>query len=254
MLTNENIEQIALSSIPCIVCKPLTPNGITVFIYHGWGSTPKNQTFLAKILSTYGFTVVLPEIVNHSSRSPVGDPFNIKVLQAKFWPTVLQSVKEAGSLFEAAIDAGLARRGKIALVGSSTGGVISAGIFSANPEIRALVTINGSPAWEEAERLWRKGDNRPPATSEELKHIRCYDPMNHLEKLENRPILMLHGSQDTSMSPLAPRHFYKAAEPFYVNDKDRLTYSEYYNVNHTISLNMIEELVNWMKKHVVENR
>ncbi|MBB6452590.1 hypothetical protein HNQ94_001035 [Salirhabdus euzebyi] len=244
MYTKDNIREIELHHIRCLLSEPVKANGFTLFIYHGWGSAPENQVFLAKILSSYGFIVVLPEMIHHSTRNPLANPFDQNVMQTYFWETVIHTVEESNQLFQSAIKAGIAQKENIGLIGSSTGGIISSGIFAQNPAIRFFVSINGSPAWVESERLWREKDGRGPITEEERQVLAKFDLHNHVDIIQDRPILLLHGSNDSVLSPIAPKYFYEKMRKK-VRDSD-ITYSEYRNVDHTISLNMIEEMVNWL--------
>ncbi|WP_421382735.1 alpha/beta hydrolase family protein [Bacillus salacetis] len=242
MYTKEGLEEVFIKGIRCLLAKPEKDNGHTLIFYHGWGSIPENQAFSAKILASYGFTVILPEIIHHGTRNPFPNPFDTEVLQKNFWKVVLHSVEEAEGLISCAVKSGLAKEGKICLIGSSTGGVIASGVFVEVSSITSLVTLNGSPAWEETEHLWRKSDGRPPAAEEELAQIRKYDPINRLENLKQRPVLMLHGSHDERIPSQGPKKFYDEAKKI----NDFVQYREYWNVTHTISLNMMEEMINWL--------
>jgi hypothetical protein len=51
---------------------------------------------------------------------------------------------------------------------------------------------------EKAEQLFRPAFGRPPASDEELKDIRRYDPFPKLKAGKPRPILLLHGDADTT--------------------------------------------------------
>ncbi len=95
MYTKQGVEEIFINDIRCLLTLPQESNGCTLFLYHGWGSIPENQVFLANILSSYGFTVLLPEIIHHGTRDPFDNPFDETILKERFWETVIHSVEEA---------------------------------------------------------------------------------------------------------------------------------------------------------------
>ena len=73
--------------------------------------------------------------------------------------------------------------------------------------------------------------------------------MNNLELLKNRPILILHGDSDSIVSIESQRIFYQRIEPLYQN-KQKIKFIEYPNLNHFVTTNMMEESINWFYRYL----
>ena len=79
--------------------------------------------------------------------------------------------------------------------------------------------------------------------------INKLDPMNNLELLKNRPILILHGDSDSVVSIESQRIFYKKAELLY-EDKQKIKFIEYPNLNQFVTTNMMEECISWFYRYL----
>ncbi len=73
--------------------------------------------------------------------------------------------------------------------------------------------------------------------------------MNHLDRLVNRPILLLHGDSDTLVPVESQRIFYNKLNSIY-EDKEKLKLIEYPGLNHFVTTNMMEESINWLGKYL----
>ena len=76
-----------------------------------------------------------------------------------------------------------------------------------------------------------------------------FDPMNHLDKLVDRPVLMLNGGSDMVVNPNPQRKFYEKILPLY-KDKSRVRFVEYPYLNHFVTTNMMEEACIWFNKYL----
>ena len=62
------IEKVKFGLIPCYVVYPIRETGKTVIFYHGWSSKGELQVNRAAFLAVHGYTVFIPDAVNHGER------------------------------------------------------------------------------------------------------------------------------------------------------------------------------------------
>jgi uncharacterized protein len=244
MLQSNDIETTTIQGIPLLIVTP--KNGLvsqlpTIFIYHGWYSNKENYQFVAKILASYGYQVIVPDLPLH------GDRMEEKDLQADFWRVISQTVQEFDSLLQETKKVGV-DPSKTVLFGSSTGGFISTGIFAQHSDLKGLISVNGSGAWEASERLFRKADGRPPASEDELQLIRAFDPIGYTEKIFPRPVLLQHGLADSIIPIEGQSLFYEELRKGYGDQSSLLTFQKIPRMDHYISLGMFETIIFWLNE------
>ncbi len=122
------------------------------------------------------------------------------------------------------------------------GGFIASSAFIRNPEIDAMININGSSAWMVSEEEFQKNGSTPYPFIEEIKR---FDPIESIGLLGNRHVLLLHGEHDKVINPLGQETFYQVANNS-GNIPDNITLKLYPFVNHTITLSMIETIIQWL--------
>lgn len=247
MNTFMSSETMFVEGIPILHFEPTDANlqlAPTVFIYHGWSSSKESYKFVAEILSKYGFRVIVSDAPLHGSRQAK------KNLQTDFWNVIIQSVYEFEQLVHFTKERWGVLPEDMAIVGSSMGGFAAAGIFAEHTDLRCLVSINGSGAWETSEQVFRKMDGRPPARLDELKDIRRFDPAQKIGQLPYRPMLLQHGDADSIIPIDGQREFYRQLVHCYgVHHAHLVTFQEIPRMNHYISLGMFEDVVGWLLNH-----
>ena len=67
------VEKVKYGSIPCYVVYPIRETGKTVIFYHGWSSKGELQVNRAAFLAVHGYTVFIPDAVNHGERHALSD-------------------------------------------------------------------------------------------------------------------------------------------------------------------------------------
>ncbi|WP_020061357.1 alpha/beta hydrolase family protein [Bacillus sp. 123MFChir2] len=133
-------------------------------------------------------------------------------------------------------------------LGSSMGGFIASGAFVQEQQIDALININGSGAWLTSEEMFQKQGSNAYSDIDVIKQL---DPVNFLHNLRNRPILLLHGLEDQIISPIGQQTFYEHALASGEIKNSNLSITLYPHINHSISLPMLENIVNWMEEKFI---
>lgn len=249
MLQTASYEKVIINGIPLLRVTPknnLTASLPTVFIFHGWSSKKENYQFVSGIFASYGYQVIVPDLPLHGERS------GVKNLQADFWRIIIQAVQEFPNLLKETEQQFGVDPSNTILFGSSTGGFLSTGIFAQHPTLKGLICVNGSGAWEASERLFREADGRPPASEEELRDIRTFDPINYVNHTV-RPILLQHGLSDSIISIEGQVLYYEALLKAYGGKSHLLTFEKLPRMDHYISLGMFESIVFWMNKECHKN-
>ena len=250
---NNTVEaKIYIEGIPAIRFRPSrTDNPYpTIIFYHGWGSNKENQRLRAYILSTFGYQVIIPDAIHHGERNPI-DHGNIENMECYFWDTIFNNIDESSRIIDLLIDRYDADPNRIGVVGNSMGGFTAAGVFTHNPNIGALVVFNGSCGWGHSNEFFKEAfDIRIGNGLKDVEdRVAALDPMNNMNLLEDRPILLLHGDSDSTVSIESQRIFYKEIGPLY-KDRDRVQLIEYPNLNHFVTTNMMEECIHWFDTYL----
>lgn len=200
------------------------------------------------ILASVGYQVVIPDAIYHGERMPISDYSTHNAIRL-FWKVILNNMEESSKIIEEMITKYDGDPQRIGVTGHSMGGFSAAGIFTHNPDLKALVVLNGSLGWEN----FNEGFENFLEMDEEMRKIKekvgVLDPLKNIELLKERPILMLHGDNDTSVPINSQRIFYEKAMPMYEN-KDRIRFIEYPNLNHFVTTNMMEETIIWFHKYI----
>lgn len=245
-------EKNKIKDIPIIRFYPKATLGLypTIILYHGWSSSKESQRMRGFILSSLGYQVIIPDAINHGERGTV-DYTNPEVAMEYFWPTILKNLGEAKDILDYAIDNYSANPNRLGVIGNSMGGFTSAGIFAHNPNIKAAVIFNGSCNWEHSNLIFKEVlEIEDDSSLEEMEvEINSMDPINNLDAIVNRPVLMLHGDADTLVNIESQRLFYNKVKPLY-NDSNKIKLIEYNNLNHFVTTNMMEEAAIWFGKYL----
>ena len=240
-------KMVKIGDIPALILTPKNDPELhpTVIFYHGWGSSIEKQRFRGFILSSLGYQVIIPCSIYHGDRNPI-DHSKPDNAGRYFWDVILKNIEESNLIIEYATNYLYADSNRVGVIGNSMGGFSSAGIFTSNQKIKALVVLNGSCNWEYSNNLFLEGLNITNSNSsyELQQNIDRYDPMKNLEAIINRPILLLHGDNDTLVSIEAQRLFYNNVFPLW-KDTSRIGFIEYPKLNHFVTTNMMEEAARW---------
>ena len=241
-------EKIKLQEIPAIIFRPrdLKEPVPTVVFYHGWSSNKEKQRIRGFILSSVGYQVVIPDAIYHGERNPLTD-YGQEASIEYFWEVVFKNIEEYSIVERELISKYAADPERIAVMGNSMGGFTCGGIFTQNKDIKALIVFNGCCGWENFNK------NAEVTINEKFERIKKrvieLDPMNNLDLLKDRPILLLHGDSDSSVPIESQRIFYSALSPMCSN-KENIKLIEYPKLNHVVTTNMMEESINWLGRYL----
>lgn len=245
-------EKINIQEIPAIIFRPKEVKKPipTIIFYHGWSSNKELQRSRGFILSSVGYQVVLPDAVYHGERNALSD-YGEEAALKYFWDVIFKNLEEFSIIEKELVSKYNANSERIAVMGNSMGGFTAGGIFTHNEQIKTLIVLNGCCAWE----YFNNSIEIPP--SEKIKiieekveeKVKDLEPINHLNALKDRPILLLHGDSDIMVPVEGQRIFYDKLSLMY-KDKEKIKLIEYPRLNHFVTTNMMEESINWLGRYL----
>lgn len=246
-------ERLDIMGIPSLQFRPKEAKGLlpTIIHYHGWSSNKERQRIRGYIFASLGYQVILPDSINHGERSPLEDygPENsIKY----FWPTVFQNLEESRGFLDRIILKHNADPEKIGIMGHSMGAMTAIGVLAHDSRIKTITAFNGTGAWVNFNNILKGNFLRGESIQglEEIdKRIAALDPINNLDLIEDRSMLLLNGMEDDVVPIESQKYFYERVRRAY-SDKRRIEFIKYQNTKHLISTNMLEDSIKWFKRHM----
>lgn len=242
--------KMKIEEIPSLIYRPKGKTGPypTVINYHGWSSNKEFQHFKATILANFGYQVIVPDALYHGERGSLNYTEAGK-LESYLHKVLLQSIEESGKIIEYAIKELEADRDNISVIGHSMGGFTSAGVFLRHPNLKTMVVINGSCAWEKMLMNVNQKQDKKENLSKELRRLEEMDPYNNLEKFHKRPFLLIHGIEDDTV-PIEPQGmFFEKAKKHYGKDQKYIRFYEIPKMPHAVSMYMFEQVITWLGKY-----
>lgn len=238
-----NISKGYAGSIPFL---KFSPKGIkrsksTVIYYHGWRSNKDFKRFQAMSIASFGYDVIVPDAQFHGERGTIDfdDPDSCNKY---IWEVILKSISESDLLIKFLKETSNVEESEIILIGSSMGAIASAGIFAKNSKLKGLIGINGIFAWKEAINA-----GVLPTCVENEDKLMLYDLGESIEKITGRPVLMLHGIEDTSVPIYLQKDFLNKVMLHHPKEKiELITFS---NINHRVTTSMLENVIAWLRKN-----
>lgn len=193
------IRQRSLGTIPLLEVVPrASRNDLLPLIvyYHGWQSAKELVLTQGRKLAEKGFRVILPDATNHGDRRQ--DITRIPSLT--FWQSIHTNLFEFGFIVNHFKKLGLADE-RIAVGGVSMGGITTCALLTHHPEIKAAACVMGSPKPHQyRERIMAHAEEAgrfyPHDYQELLSWVPKYDLSLQPEKLNGRPLLFWHGTED----------------------------------------------------------
>ena len=167
-----------------------------VIYYHGWQTSKELVLTQGRKLAQKEFRVVLPDAANHGERKTELSP----IPSLTFWNSIQSNLFEFAFIVDFFENLGVTN-GKIGVGGVSMGGMTTCALLTKHPEITAAACIMGSPALiQYRERIQfharAAGFFLPEDYETLVSWIDAYDLSSQVEKLNERPLLFWHGTQD----------------------------------------------------------
>jgi uncharacterized protein len=233
----EHYEYRDICGVPSIVLHPASEPVGQVVLYHGWGSMMESYKFFASLISNWKYRVIIPELPCHGERGSL-NYFDETTLQAQFWPVVFQGVQEA---VEIVSELSENSDTPITLIGHSTGGFITAGTYAKHQKVHSAIVINGSCAWVQFEELYREKLGLNPMEANDKVNLQQNDPLSYIHLNSEKPLLLLHCQDDTSI-PIDSQRYFVNAMSNEGKPADHIQLIEYPRVNHQITLGMLQKI------------
>ena len=250
---NISSERIDIEGIPAIVLKPeiRLDRYPTLVFYHGWSSKKEYQVFRGSIIASLGYQVIIPDAIHHGGRGELD--YAASENSGFFWRVVLNNLDEWSKIKAYAVEKLRADPERLAVAGHSMGGFTSAGIFAENTDIRTCVILNGSFNWLDSnEEFKRRLNVHMTKEFQELEQqVKDRNPAGNMDKLLDRPILILHGEADSMVEIQPQRDFYEKLRGLHKAEGD-LKMVSYKNLDHFVTTNMLEEMGKWLDNKMVE--
>lgn len=169
-----------------------------IIYYHGWQSAKELSLTQARKLAAKGFRVILPDAMNHGERR-TGAISTIPSIT--FWSSIQYNLIEFSVLVHFFEQLELIEDGKIGVGGVSMGGITTCGLLTQHPEIQTAVCLMGTPyPVRYIQRVMKKAAEMAVFVPKDLplllSWVSQYDLSQAPQKLEGRPILFWHGTED----------------------------------------------------------
>ncbi|WP_035512603.1 esterase [Halalkalibacillus halophilus] len=250
------IERNIIEHIPALVIhdqeQQAAPLPVVIY-FHGFTSAKEQNLSIAYLLAEQGYRVVLPDSLHHGERR--GDVSDNQV-QFDFWKIVNQNLQDLPKLYEWLNEAALLEKNRLAVAGTSMGGITTAAALTQYDWINASAIMMGSAKLEDMAKNLLKGMEEQgieiPLSQQDidaqLAGLKMIDFSNQLEKLADRPLFIWHGDRD----PVVP---YAHAEELYqslseTGAKEQVTFVREANRDHKVSRDAMLQLRNWMIAYV----
>ncbi|MBL1223646.1 alpha/beta fold hydrolase [Enterococcus sp. BWR-S5] len=169
-----------------------------IIYYHGWQSAKELSLTQARKLASKGFRVILPDAMNHGERK-TGAISTIPSIT--FWSSIQYNLIEFSVLVRFFDRLELIKDGKVGVGGVSMGGITTSGILTQHPEVQVAVCLMGTPyPVRYIQRVMKKAAEMSVFVPKDLplllSWVEKYDLSQVPEKLDNRPVLFWHGTED----------------------------------------------------------
>lgn len=172
----------------------------TIIDYHGWTTQTSSELVASYDLVRQGFRVILPTAYLHGSRN---EGVDLDHHPEHFWSIVGHSVAEFPQLVDALVTAGISDPDQIGVMGTSMGGITAAGIMATQPDVKAGVSLIGSPepvafAKDQVAQIPAALMDQLPADllTKTYAQISQFDLSQHVDRLNGRPMFFFNGTAD----------------------------------------------------------
>jgi uncharacterized protein len=212
----------------------------TVLFYHGFGGTKERPGAYLTALAEAGFLAVSIDAVGHGERrfpdfEVIFDDRRwderFDEVETRFLKLIDDTAAEVPAIIDNLIGRGWARADRVGVAGRSLGGNICYASVLADPRVRAVASVVGSPEW-----------TLP----------RPHSPHHHPDRFFPAAVLSQAAEFDEHCPPGPIRAFHAALEPRYAAEPARIRYVEYPGVGHFLTPELDAEsrqtMVAWFRR------
>lgn len=220
-----------------------------VIFYHGWRSSKELVLTQARKLAQKNIRVVLPDAMNHGQR--VADISSIPSFT--FWNSIQGNLVEFSLIRDYYKDKDLIKDGKVGVGGYSMGGMTTGALLTAHPEITAATIIMGTPDLALYAKLVRQDAKRRgiyvPEDLERLTSwINDYDLSQHPEKINHRPLLFWHGTNDYRIPYRQSKDFFDRVHG--ESYADQVAFITGYKAGHLVETRLMDKIANFFQYYL----
>ena len=251
------IKKESVGSIPLLhICKQEhqdVKRPLLLFI-HGFESTKERNVQYGYMLAEKGFRVLLPEAIYHGERHEKQN------MNLKFWEIVIRTIGELSTIKDSYVGKGLVDESRIAVGGTSMGGIVTLGAMGKYDWISIGISMMGTPDYigfaKYQLRLLEQAYGQFPMPKDQietqLEALRQYDVTANLDSWKPRPLFFWHGKADTTVPYQASYDFYHRLKPVYEKDGIPLHYSLDEKAGHAVPNHAVIEMVTWLEQQLIK--
>lgn len=223
-----------------------------VVYFHGFTSAKEHNLPFAYLLAQKGYRVVLPDSKFHGEREKNTSETK---RQLSFWDIVLENVNELQHIKEYFENKRLISNSRIGIAGTSMGGITTSAALTAYEWIDVAGILMGSPkitlyAQQLIDHVGKHIKLPPEKEIKQLvQSLEAYDLSKHIDTLNDRPLFLWHGEDDTIVPFDHSYNFYKEARKAY-KKKRHIQFLKESDRDHKVSRQAIINTVDWFTKHL----
>ena len=227
-----------------------------VFFLHGFTSAKEHNLHYAYQLAERGMRVLLPDAHLHGERHESLDEIQLSL---RFWEIVLTSIEDVKTLRSECINRQLLSDDtKIALAGTSMGGIETLGCLKVYPWVDVAAVMMGSPGYVQLAKAqmaqYEARGFKLPVTEIERKQIletlSNFDLTKNPEALNGRPVFFWHGQQDTVVPYEPTYNFYNAIKKSYAEHPERFQFKSDQLEGHAVSRKGLLEATDFLAEYL----
>lgn len=175
--------------------------------------------------------------------------------------TMLQTAQDVTTVIDYLGERPEAKPESVGMMGVSMGGFITVLSTTSEGRIKAAVSVVAGAHYEALMRqqLQPRGLGDLLALGREpLEHleksatdfIERYDPINHIDRFNAVPLLLLNGGKDDLVPVESATSLYDALKPVYKDAPEKLRLKVYPEIGHDYTPEMESEAINWFKENL----
>lgn len=277
-MTGVLVEESMVGVIPILTMRETTRSKRPLVIYlHGFTSEKRQGIEYGYELARRGFYFVAMDALMHGDRTgprlddvlavnenhtyPVESGLDTFYLMYKI---VMQTEADVEFLIDHFSQEPELQPGMIGVTGYSMGGFATFLITARSPSVKASVPIAGVPAFETR---WRdvvlessthpEWKVRMAIANDETERIstllREIDPYGELAGFAPKPLMMIHGDQDTDCPKYYSVRLYRDLFPHYKDNPEALQLRIYDNIAHQLAPIMVKDAADWFESTLLND-